>query len=234
MAQLSLTGATAPTLTVVDGIPTTTSIEVARHFGKPHDEVLRRIRNLLEQLPDAYLRNFAETETERPSPLNGAPIKSPAYRITRDGFTLLAMGFTGQKALGFKLAYIDAFNRLERELHERPLNIEQAMAGANLIAARVQVAVFKQLMEHGEWAHERWLLSFNYSRDGAIPAVTRIDRDALVMSVAKLARTIPDPALMLDNTELANLAAACTQRLARRLNPPQAAMPATFTGDCNA
>jgi len=229
MAQLSLTGATAPTLTVVDGIPTTTSADVARHFGKRHDNVIRDIRNLLPQLPDWGVLNFAETPYTDPQ--NGQTY--PAYRITRDGFTLLAMGFTGQKALGFKLAYIEAFNRLERELHERPLNIEQAMAGANLIAARVQVAVFKQLLEHGEWAHERWLLSFNYSRDGAIPAVTRIDRDALVMSVAKLARTIPDPALMLDNTELANLAAACTQRLARRLNPPQAAMSATFTGDCN-
>lgn len=116
MAQLSLTGATAPTLTVVDGIPTTTSIEVARHFGKPHDEVLRRIRNLLPQLPADHLRNFAETVIERENPSGGAPIKSPAYRITRDGFTLLAMGFTGQRALKFKLAYIDAFNRLERRL----------------------------------------------------------------------------------------------------------------------
>lgn len=218
MAQLSLPGATAPTLTVVDGIPTTTSIEVARHFGKPHDEVLRRIRNLLEQLPDAYLRNFAETETERPSPLNGAAIKSPAYRITRDGFTLLAMGFTGQRALKFKLAYIDAFNRLERALHERPLSIEQAMAGANLIAARVQEAAFNLLQQSREFTHDRWMLYFAPGPDDdLVPNVRRIDRDALVMSVATLARAIPDPSLLLSNADLATLAAACNQRLADQL-----------------
>jgi Rha family phage regulatory protein len=40
----------------------------------------------------------------------------PAYRITRDGFTLLAMGFTGKRALAFKLAYIEAFNKMEAAL----------------------------------------------------------------------------------------------------------------------
>jgi len=47
---------------------------------------------------------------------NGATRESPAYNLTRDGFTLLAMGFTGKKALAFKLAYIDAFNRMEAGL----------------------------------------------------------------------------------------------------------------------
>jgi Rha family phage regulatory protein len=108
--------AIALVLSVVDGKPTTTSLDIARHFGRPHDEVLRRIRTLLEQLPADHLRNFAETVTERVNPSGGAPIKSPAYRITRDGFTLLAMGFTGKKALQFKLAYIDAFNTMEAQM----------------------------------------------------------------------------------------------------------------------
>jgi phage regulator Rha-like protein len=41
---------------------------------------------------------------------------SKAYTMTRDGFTFLAMGFTGKKAAGFKEAYIQAFNRMEQEL----------------------------------------------------------------------------------------------------------------------
>ena len=115
MADTLPTGATAPTLTVVDGIPTTTSIEVARHFGKRHDDVLRLIRNLVEQLPEGYARNFAAIQIDVDLGM-GRTRQDPAYRLTRDGFTLLAMGFTGQRALKFKLAYIDAFNRLERRL----------------------------------------------------------------------------------------------------------------------
>ncbi len=108
-------GAIAPTLTVIDGIPTTTSTDIACHFGKRHDLVLRDVRNILAQLPTDRALNFVETFTEVPGP-NGAVRRSPAYRITRDGFTLLAMGFTGTKALGFKLAYIDAFNKLQAAL----------------------------------------------------------------------------------------------------------------------
>ena len=102
-------------LSVVDGKPTTTSLDIARHFGRPHDEVLRRIRNLLAQLSADHLRNFAEMVYEADIG-SGATRKFPAYRITRDGFTLLAMGFTGKKALQFKLAYIDAFNGMEAQL----------------------------------------------------------------------------------------------------------------------
>lgn len=58
------------------------------------------------------LRNFEETVELRANPSGGAAIPSPGYCITRDGFTLLAMGFTGKKALAFKLAYIDAFNAM--------------------------------------------------------------------------------------------------------------------------
>lgn len=100
-------------LTVVDGKPTTTSLDIAKHFGRPHDEVLRRIRNLLAQLTGEPLRNFAEGSYTLPS--TGGQ-QHRMYRITRDGFTLLAMGFTGKKALQFKLAYIDAFNKMEAEL----------------------------------------------------------------------------------------------------------------------
>ena len=50
----------------------------------------------------------------------------PMYLMNRDGFTLLAMGFTGKKALQFKLAYIDAFNTMEAELNRINLNKQNA------------------------------------------------------------------------------------------------------------
>ena len=105
--------AIALVLTVVDGKPTTTSMDIAKHFGKRHDHVLQLIRNLLAQLPAAALPNFGEGSYTLPT--TGGQ-QHPMYRITRDGFTLLAMGFTGKKALQFKLAYIDAFNGMEAQL----------------------------------------------------------------------------------------------------------------------
>jgi Rha family phage regulatory protein len=91
---------------------TTTSQQVAAVFGKRHDDVLKRIRILVGELPEDRLGYFAETVEVRANPSGGAAIPSIGYRITRDGFTLLAMGFTGKKALEFKLAYIDAFNAM--------------------------------------------------------------------------------------------------------------------------
>ena len=96
-------------------------------------------------------------------------------------------------------------------------NVDQALAGANLIAARVQEAVFKQLLESGEWVHDRWMLSFNFSREGAVPHVHKIATDAMVVSMDKLAERITEPNGMLpSNTQLANLAKACNTRLAQR------------------
>ncbi|KAA0910679.1 Rha family transcriptional regulator [Pusillimonas sp. ANT_WB101] len=91
---------------------TTTSQQIAAVFGRRHDDLLKRIRALSASLPDDRLGYFAESVEMRSNPSGGAMIPSAAYTITRDGFTLLAMGFTGKKALAFKLAYIDAFNAM--------------------------------------------------------------------------------------------------------------------------
>lgn len=104
--------AVALDLAVVNGQPTTTSLDVARHFAKLHDDVLRRIRSLLSQLPADFTdRNFAGSDYT-----DSTGRKLPMYRLTRDGFALLAMGFTGAKALQFKMAYIDAFNCMESQI----------------------------------------------------------------------------------------------------------------------
>jgi len=105
----------APILSAIDGKPTTTSLDVARHFGKLHLHVMRGIRDLLADLPADHQSDFGLMTIEVEVG-NGAKRPSPAYRLTRDGFTLLAMGFTGPKALAFELAYLDAFNRMEAQL----------------------------------------------------------------------------------------------------------------------
>jgi len=105
-----------PAVEIINGKPTTTSVEVARVFQKRHDHVLRAIETLLQDLPADRLPNFGETVITRENPSGGAAIASKAYHLTRDGLTMLAMGFTGKKAMAFKVAYVDAFNRMEQAL----------------------------------------------------------------------------------------------------------------------
>lgn len=97
-------------LTISNGQPTASSRDIAEHFGKRHDNVLRDIENLKKDL-----LNFEEMffDTEIPDSY-GRPQR--AYLMNRDGFTLLAMGFTGKEALEWKIKYINAFNAMEQEL----------------------------------------------------------------------------------------------------------------------
>ena len=86
------------------------SRDVARVFERNHRDVLRNIREL--ECSEGFTeRNFALSEYK-----DEKGELRPEYLITRDGFTFLAMGFTGAKAAAFKEAYIEAFNRMERAL----------------------------------------------------------------------------------------------------------------------
>ena len=91
---------------------TTTSLQVAAVFGKRHSHVLNAIRALASALPEDRQPNFRQTVEMRINPSGGALIQSPAYHLTRTGFTLLAMRFSGKKALQFQLSYIDAFDAM--------------------------------------------------------------------------------------------------------------------------
>lgn len=101
---------------IKDNQAVTTSLKIAELFGKPHKDVLRAIRSL-ECSADFIERNFSPYHYI--SKLNDFVERElPMYYITRDGFTFLAMGFTGKVAAKFKEDYINAFNEMERLLHE--------------------------------------------------------------------------------------------------------------------
>ena len=105
----------SPSVSLHSGRPATTSLEVAKFFGKRHDNVLRDVDALLSQLPENSLQlNFEETYQEQETPLGVKQARM--FILYRDGFMLLVMGYTGKKALAMKLAYIEAFNRMEEEL----------------------------------------------------------------------------------------------------------------------
>jgi len=91
----------------------TTSLQVAESFEKRHDNVLREIEGLLK-IEEAQ-KYFQEGTYEHPQ--NKQQYRM--YYMNRDGFTLLAMGFTGQKAIQFKLAYIQAFNEMEQHIQRQ-------------------------------------------------------------------------------------------------------------------
>lgn len=92
-------------------ILTTTSRNVAEVFGKEHFNVLRDIENL-GCSEDFRKLNFEVSEYK----VDGNNKTYHEYIMTRDGFTLLVMGYTGEKAMQFKEAYIKAFNEMEKEL----------------------------------------------------------------------------------------------------------------------
>lgn len=116
-----------------DGKAVTTSLKIAEVFGKAHRNVLRVIENL-ECSKDFRALNFepAEYLDEQGKP-------RPMYTVTRDGFTMLAMGFTGRAAMQFKEAYIEAFNAMERTIRES--------AAGNLPSSEVILATLYNEME---------------------------------------------------------------------------------------
>ena len=86
----------------------TTSLRVAEVFGKDHKNVIQSIENLAAEKSAAKF--FAEATYYNRGK------QYPMYYMNRDGFTLLAMGFTGKKALQFKIKYIQAFNSMETQI----------------------------------------------------------------------------------------------------------------------
>ncbi len=113
----AITTAQIPQIKMANGKMTTTSRNIAQVFGKNHKHVIRDIESL--DIP----QDFAESNFGLCSykGKNGQSYKM--HEVTRDGFTLLAMGFTGSKAMQFKLGYIEAFNSMETELlkkYEQP------------------------------------------------------------------------------------------------------------------
>lgn len=126
-----------PDLVVVDGQITTTSLQIAEHFGKRHKNVMQAIANL-ECSPEFNRLNFQPVEY-----LDAKGEKRPCYRITRDGFVFLAMGFTGKEAAQWKEAYITAFNKMEAELRAK----EKPAADPAIDYTRISPAQAQDLRE---------------------------------------------------------------------------------------
>lgn len=111
-----------------NGAALTNSLLVAEKFGKRHDNIVRDIELLKKDV-----LNFEEMFVEVNIPDTYGRDRK-AYAITKDGFTLLAMGFTGKKALEFKLQYIEAFNQMESAL--KAIDTPELQMAYGLMAAQ--------------------------------------------------------------------------------------------------
>lgn len=100
------------------GQPVASSRDIAEHFGKEHKNVLQSIENLAAENSATKSMFFKSTHENRGK-------QYPMYLMNRDGFTLLAMGFTGKEALEWKLKYIEAFNAMEKELQDKRTALPQ-------------------------------------------------------------------------------------------------------------
>lgn len=118
------------------------SLDVAETFGKQHAHVLRDIKEL-ECSEEFRLSNFGES-----SYINSQNKKQPMYYMTRDGFTILVMGYTGEKAMRFKEAYIKQFNVMEKALQGKLIEREKGIAVRQSLTKALQQSAENERM-HG-------------------------------------------------------------------------------------
>lgn len=120
-------------LSMQSGEPVASSRQIAENFQKNHNHVLRDIDSLKKDVS-----NFGQMFFETTAP-DSYGREQRAYLMNRDGFTLLAMGFTGKAALEWKLKYIAAFNEMEKKLTEQPQLTRSQLLATALIAAHEEL-----------------------------------------------------------------------------------------------
>lgn len=163
MQQATLLAPSSPSVSLVNSCPATTSLKVAKFFGKRHDAVLRDIRNLVDNCPKEFAaHNFVETPYTEGQ--NGQSYTM--FILFRDGFMLLVMGYTGKKAMQIKIAYIEAFNAMGKKLTERkalpeiPAAVQPLMAPEPDLKPYCTAAEMKPL----DAAVDRWVAKTGKSR----------------------------------------------------------------------
>lgn len=159
-----------------DGQPVTTTVLVAQKFGKRHSYVIESVRNLInstEKSAEFFIPSTYIDESGK---------ENVMYVMNRDGFTLLAMGFTGKKALKFKMDYIAAFNAMESEL--RKLSVRKPLSQLEILSQSVQVLV----------EHERRMAAMQQSIgdvEGRLDKIERVQKEnALQLSSVELSEEV--------------------------------------------
>lgn len=120
------------------------SLDVAATFEKNHRDVMESIRNIGNSISTAEFSALFHLDSYKAS--NGK--SNPMYLMNRDGFTLLVMGYTGEKAMKFKLAYIKQFNAMESTLQGKRIEREKGIAVRQSLTKALQQSTENERM-HG-------------------------------------------------------------------------------------
>ncbi|EAJ2920687.1 phage antirepressor Ant [Campylobacter coli] len=116
------------------------SLDLAKVFNKNHKDVLETTKNQPQN--DFTESNFIlSTYKDKKGELR------PCYNLTRDGFSLLVMGFTGEKAYKWKVEFIKAFNEMEKRLRNIEYEKHDKLAFRQSLGYKSQL---KQQKEHYE------------------------------------------------------------------------------------
>lgn len=120
------------------------SLDVAETFEKRHTHVLDSIKQIETEISSAeFSALYQKTEYKDTSgKIN------PMYYMNKDGFTLLVMGYTGEKAMRFKLAYIKQFNAMEKVLTGKQIEREKGIAVRQSLTKALQQSTENERM-HG-------------------------------------------------------------------------------------
>jgi Rha family phage regulatory protein len=140
-------------ITMTSGVPCVSSLQVAEDFGKKHKNVVQTIETIMgtsaensADLSKMFLESTYADSYGR---------KQKCYDITRDGFSLLVMGFTGKEALDWKLRYIEAFNKMEQHInlqyaYMQQLDVQARADRAAAMRMNAENRRMKMLLDHPE------------------------------------------------------------------------------------
>lgn len=161
-------------VTSYNGVLVADSLEVADRFGKRHADVLRTIDGLITEVATQNCVTNVEPESYFiPSDYQNRGKTYKKYLLTRDGFSLLVMGFTGPAALHWKLLYIEAFNKMEQALRSN-VDIRQLVTQITTDVLRTVLPDIRQAVEpppeiEDGRVHNSRRLDFLYGNDEALP-----------------------------------------------------------------
>ncbi|HEB7524678.1 TPA: Rha family transcriptional regulator [Campylobacter coli] len=141
MEKLAVINGVDVELEVVDNAVYTTSLSVAEVFNKNHKNIIRKINEFPKD-------NFTKLNFEPSKYIDSTGRILPCYKITRDGFSLLVMGFTGEKAYKWKIEFIKAFNEMEKRLRNIEYEKHDKLAFRQSLGYKSQLKQQKEKYEN--------------------------------------------------------------------------------------
>ncbi|EAI9048990.1 TPA: Rha family transcriptional regulator [Campylobacter jejuni] len=141
MEKLAVINGVDVELEVANDQVTTTSLDIAAVFNKRHDNIIAKIETFPKD-------SFTDLNFKASKYIDSTGRILPCYKITRDGFSLLVMGFTGEKAYKWKIEFIKAFNEMEKRLRNIEYEKHDKLAFRQSLGYKSQLKQQKQKYEN--------------------------------------------------------------------------------------